>query len=207
MPHRSFLTRIEALHRRFDLSDKAVLEIGCFEGVHTAALCRFALTVTAVDARIENVVKTIVRTAMFGYRQVFACNVEDPEQASRLPDVDVVHHMGVLYHLADPIQHLRAVGGLARTVVMLDTHVALPEQATEAFESGGRKVRYHRVRESGRADVFSGVNPHSKWLLLDDIIELLQEAGLSVEAVERRMERNGARVLLYAIRKSRAQDS
>ncbi len=57
--------RIERFHDRFDLSDKRVLEIGCFEGVHTIALCRLAEQVTAVDARIENVVKTVVRCALF----------------------------------------------------------------------------------------------------------------------------------------------
>src|SRR3954462_9773665 len=41
------------LDERFKLSDKHVLEFGCFEGIHTVGLLRFASEVTAVDARIE----------------------------------------------------------------------------------------------------------------------------------------------------------
>ena len=60
--------RIVLFDERFDLSDKHVLEVGCFEGVHTIALSRRAQAVTAVDARVENVVKTVVRCAFFDER-------------------------------------------------------------------------------------------------------------------------------------------
>jgi len=194
--------RIVALHRRFDLSGRSVLEIGCFEGVHTAGLCGLARDVTAVDARVENVVKTIVRTALLGFHpRVFVCDVEKPEPFARLPEAEVVHHVGVLYHLADPVAHLAAIARRTRTVLMLDTHVAEPYEATERYETGGASFRYKRYREFGRADVFSGMSPKSKWLVLEDLVEVLRDGGLTgVEIVERRQERNGARVLLYASR-------
>ena len=70
--------RILLMDKYFQLSDKHVLEIGCFEGVHTAGLSMYAKHVTAVDARLENVVKTIVRSAMFGHAPtVFKWNVEE----------------------------------------------------------------------------------------------------------------------------------
>ena len=194
--------RIAALHRRFSLNDASVLEIGCFEGVHTAGLCGFAREVTAVDGRVENVVKTIVRTAMMGYRPtVLVCDVENEAQAARLPEVDVVHHVGVLYHLKDPVEHLAAIARRTRRVLMLDTHVADPGDADASLTSGGRTYRCRRYREFGHADVFSGMYEHSMWLLLDDLTAILASAGLSrAEIVERRDERNGARVLLYAAR-------
>jgi len=194
--------RIVALHRRFDLKDASVLEIGCFEGVHTAGLCGFAREVTAIDGRVENVVKTIVRTAMMGHHPaVFVCDVEDDAQAARLPEVDVVHHVGVLYHLKDPVAHLAAIARRTRRVLMLDTHFAQPEEATASLTSGGRTYRCRRYREYGHADVFSGMYEHSMWLMLDDLTAILAAAGLAnTEIVERRNERNGARVLLYAAR-------
>ena len=98
--------RIVRFDERFGLAGKTVLEIGCFEGLHTAALCERAGAVTAVDARIENVVKTIVRCAFMGHGPaVMLDDVDSPE--STLPQADVCHHVGVLYHLADPIAHLR----------------------------------------------------------------------------------------------------
>ena len=82
---------------------------------------------------------------------------------------------------------------------MLDTHYAHPEDATEEYEVAGERFRFRRYDEHGRADVFSGVRPTSKWLRLDDIERVLREAGFgTVEVVEKRDERNGPRVLLFA---------
>jgi len=53
--------RIRLLEARFDLKQMKVLELGCFEGIHTVALAERAAGVVAVDARIENVLKTMVR--------------------------------------------------------------------------------------------------------------------------------------------------
>ena len=194
--------RIVALDRKVGLSGASVLEIGCFEGVHTAGLCLFSPSVTAVDGRMENVVKTIVRTAMLGFHPtVFRCDVEDPAHSVLLPAVDVVHHVGVLYHLKDPVAHLRDIAGKTRRLLMLDTHVALPAEATATFTSGGASYRCRRYEEFGRADVFSGMYAHSIWLVLEDLVAILASSGLPViDIVERRDERNGTRVLLYAER-------
>ncbi|MGH3079745.1 MAG: class I SAM-dependent methyltransferase [Gaiellaceae bacterium] len=193
--------RIERFHARFDLSDKHVLEIGCFEGIHTIALCGLAERVTAVDARIENVVKTIVRCAFFElHPRVFVCDVEDPGDEDRLR-ADLCHHSGVLYHLDDPVGHLRRLGTWISRGLMLDTHYALDGDATETYEVDGDRFRYRRYREGGAADVFSGMRPTSKWLRLEDIVSELERAGFgTVEVVETREERNGPRVLLFAER-------
>lgn len=194
--------RIERFHDRFDLSDKRVLEIGCFEGVHTIALCRLAEQVTAVDARIENVVKTVVRCALFDERpRVFLCDVEDGVVEDDLMHADLCHHVGVLYHLTDPVSHLHAIGTWISRGLMLDTHYASSEDATEEYEVDGERFRYRRYEERGREDVFSGMRQHSKWLLLDDILAVLSAVGFdAVQVVETRNERNGPRVLLFAER-------
>jgi tRNA (mo5U34)-methyltransferase len=194
--------RIERFHERFDLSDKHVLEIGCFEGVHTIALCRLAERVTAVDARIENVVKTVVRCAFFDERpRVFPYDVEGGPGDDDLLHADLCHHVGVLYHLADPVSHLRRLGTWISHGLMLDTHYAREEEALDAYEADGERFRFRRYEEAGREDVFSGIRPHSRWLRLDDIVDVLRSAGFdTVDVVETRQERNGPRVLLFAER-------
>jgi tRNA (mo5U34)-methyltransferase len=179
-----------------------VLEIGCFEGVHTIALCRLAAGVTAVDARVENVVKTIVRCAFFdAWPRVLMYDVEDTAEEDHLLRADVCHHVGVLYHLADPVSHLRRLGTCISRGLMLDTHYAREEDVAEEYELDCERFRYRRYEEHGRADVFSSIRPHSKWLLLDDIMGALHSAGFDkVDIVERREERNGPRVLLFAER-------
>lgn len=194
--------RIERFHKRFDLGDKHVLEIGCFEGIHTIALCRLAESVTAVDARVENVVKTIVRCAFFDVQpRVFLYDVEEGEDDDELVRADLCHHVGVLYHLDDPIRHLRRLGTWISHGVMLDTHYTRDEDATDEYEVDGERFRFRRYRELGRGDVFSGIRPTSKWLRLHDITDVLNRAGFDgVEVVEKREERNGPRVLLFAER-------
>jgi hypothetical protein len=193
--------RILRFHERFDLADKHVLEIGCFEGVHTIALCRLAARVTAVDARVENVVKTMVRCALFdAWPHVLVHDVELPGRDGLL-QADLCHHVGVLYHLVDPVSHLRQLGAWISRGVMLDTHFADEAGATEEYAVGDERFRYRRYREHGVGDAFSGMQPHSKWLRLDDIVAVLGSAGFDrVEVVETREERNGRRALLFAER-------
>lgn len=192
--------RIVLLNERFDLSDKHVLEVGCFEGIHTIGLAGFARKVTGVDSRIENVVKTMARCGFFGlHPEVVKCDVEArPLDYARLA-ADVVHHVGVLYHLRDPVSHLLDLQNLARLGVMLDTHYAEEQEAADVYESVQGRFRYKKYQEGDRTDHFSGMYDHAKWLLLEDIVALLREGGFSeVEIVERRAERNGPRVLLLA---------
>jgi 2-polyprenyl-3-methyl-5-hydroxy-6-metoxy-1,4-benzoquinol methylase len=194
--------RIQLFHERFDLSDKHVLELGCFEGIHTIALCRLAERVTAVDARVENVVKTAVRCAFFDERpRVFVYDVESKDEDGGVLGADLCHHVGVLYHLQDPVAHLRRLGTWISCGLMLDTHYARDEESMDEYTVNGEQFRFRPYEEMGRNDAFSGMRPTSKWLRLDDIVTVLRDAGFdSVDVVETREERNGPRALLFAER-------
>jgi len=194
--------RILLFNDRFNLSKRLVLEIGCFEGIHTIGLSMYAKKVIAVDARIENVVKTIVRCSLFGYHPtVFKLDVDKRPLEEKLLAADVAYHVGVLYHLKDPVRHLLELGGFIRAGLLLDTHYALDEEAVHSYEVNLKPYRYKQYRESGYSDVFSGMYDHSKWLRLDDIVTILRIAGFEkVDILETRRERNGPRALLIAER-------
>lgn len=194
--------RIVALNERIPLKDLTVLEIGCFEGVHTAGLAQFAKHVKACDSRIENVVKTIVRCGMFQILpSVFVWDVEQQQPPGQDIGCDLLHHVGVLYHLHDPVAHLKAMLPKVSRAVMLDTHYAKPEHTNAGYVVDGKRYRYKHFREGGRAEPFSGMYEAAKWLLLEDVIGLLKEAGFSkVDVLEDRDERNGPRILILAER-------
>jgi hypothetical protein len=192
--------RHKLLDDRVPLATKKVLEIGCFEGIHTISLCRLAKDVVAIDSRIENVVKTMVRCSLFNEKPtVFKCDVEQWEVPDEWLKADVCHHIGVLYHLKDPVAHLQKLSGVIHDAVFLDTHIALPGDKLETYQVGGKTYSYKYYGEGGKKDVFSGMHDHAKWLLLDDLKGILSSAGFSkIEVLQERAERNGPRVLLLA---------
>lgn len=192
--------RIQVLNELIPLERRSVLEIGCFEGVHTIALMQFAKDVHAIDSRIENVVKTLVRTNLFGAKPtVSLCDIEDADQFGRLPVVDVLHHVGVLYHLKNPVSHLKMLAGKVVDGILLDTHYATPAMASSSYKAEGRSFACYEYAEGGRDEVFSGMYDHAKWLLLDDIKALLMEAGFTdIRVAADEQQRNGPRVTLYA---------
>jgi 2-polyprenyl-3-methyl-5-hydroxy-6-metoxy-1,4-benzoquinol methylase len=196
--------RILEMDRLFGLKNRSVLEVGCFEGIHTIGIAEYGAKVYAIDSRVENVVKTIVRTAMFGYMpQVFVCNLEDDSDVARLPAADFVHHVGVFYHLKDPVSHLLKLANNAKDGLLLDTHYASIEMTNSCYIVNGKEYRYFGYREKGRNEVFSGMYDHAKWLLLDDIKELLRQVGFSdIRISKDYQQRNGPRVTLFAARPS-----
>lgn len=188
----------------FSLTGRDVLELGCFEGIHTIGLLLLGAKVSAVDGRIENVLKTLARVWAYGME----CNVikwdfeEAPSQL--LPDRwDVLHHIGVLYHLSDPIAHLNAVVPRTTEAVLLDTHVAdSAEAATLEYVVDGAKVRYRRKPEPNAvSSPFAGMRDHAKYLVLEDLVEHLRAHGFrDTKVVSNRLERNGRRVTIWAFR-------
>jgi tRNA (mo5U34)-methyltransferase len=54
--------RITLLNQLIPLEGRTVLEIGCFEGIHTMGLLQYGPHVTALDLRPVNVLKTIARS-------------------------------------------------------------------------------------------------------------------------------------------------
>jgi hypothetical protein len=201
--------RTSILNNLCPLGDKSVLEVGCFEGIHTVGLCRAAAKVVAIDSRVENVIKTIVRTNMFGcYPKVMLCDLENvPTEMNAELACDVVHHIGVLYHLSDPVGHLHFLNSITSESIFLDTHVAPQTAKPMTYESHGKTYRYHYFNESGYADAFSGMKDHSKWLFEEDLFGACRDAGFQyTEKIEHRDERNGPRILMYASKKPIAKN-
>jgi hypothetical protein len=160
-------------------------------------LCQFGADVVAVDARIENVVKTIVRANLFEHRPDVRCiEVDSVAGIERLPEVDIVHHVGVLYHLVDPVTHLRGLARVTRQAMMRDIHISRDRENAHSYEAEGERWSFELNREGGRNDVFSGMGSDANWLTLTTLERALRKAGFAINrTIELRNERNGPRVL------------
>ncbi len=196
--------RQAAFNAAFELQGRHVLEVGCFEGIHSIGLMLLGATVTAIDGRIENVLKTLARVWAYGMTcDVAQWNIEEGPSSFLPEQWDVLHHIGVLYHLSDPVGHLNTVLPRTTSGVLLDTHVAdSADLATLRYEVGGASFRYRRKPEPHAAhSPFAGMCDHAKYLVLEDLVEHLRSHGFNdVKVVSNCLERNGRRVTVWAFR-------
>ena len=197
-------SRQSLFDKTFPLAGRHVMEIGCFEGIHTLGLLLLGARVTAVDGRIENVVKTLARLWAYGRScEVALWNVEG-EPPPVLPQAwEVLHHIGVLYHLSNPVEHLNQVLPRTGAGVLLDTHVASDElEASKSYVVDGAAYRFrHKPEPYADSSPFAGMRDHAKYLLLEDLVRLFAAHGFGdIRIVSDRDERNGRRVTLWAFR-------
>lgn len=190
--------RIVRLDQLVGLANKKILEVGCFEGIHTVGLRMFAEYVTAIDVRPANVLKTLARLAYHGtYAKVFQMNAE--ELNADFGVFDVVFHCGVLYHLLNPIEQLIAIGKIASQYLYLDTHIAGNEKNMEIRTHDGLTYSGAYHGEGGWHDPFSGKDARAFWLTYESLALGLRLAGFgNVEILQERSERNGPRVAILA---------
>jgi 2-polyprenyl-3-methyl-5-hydroxy-6-metoxy-1,4-benzoquinol methylase len=198
-------SRLMAFNRKLPLKGLHVLEAGCFEGIHTIGCVALGARVTAFDGRIENVVKTMAR--IWAYKlscNLFLWNAEKSPPPDLPSSWDVLHHIGVLYHLSNPVQHLEILLPRTRLGVLLDSHVASRDSNTlEEMQVRGRTYRYARYAEVHRdVSPFAGLENHAKWLHLDDLLDLLSRHGFAdAKVVAEKTERNGRRVTIFCFRR------
>ena len=186
--------RVTTLLKHVPVAGRRVLEPGCLEGVMTCALCAAGADVTSFDVRPSCVIKTFARCLAFGFRPRLL--LHDARQISELGTrnsglwdsefhtphsefpFDIVFHSGTFYHLANPVEHLRALAKLA-PVVFLDTHTATPCPRLDTVDGyqGMWSV------EHGWNDEWSGVEARSFWLAKAELRRLIAECGFEYEVL------------------------
>jgi tRNA (mo5U34)-methyltransferase len=187
--------------------NSTVLEVGCFEGHYAATLAMRCKHVYAFDSRMENVLKTLVRTWSLGLdKNVVAdvLNIEDSKvsefyQKYGVENFDLIYHRGVLYHLSDPVSHLADIAPIC-SALYLNTQYAADEQAQDTFASPHGTFHVFHYREKGVDFApFAGMVPMARWLRKDELLGLLERLGFqSISVISDVDERNGKRIALIA---------
>lgn len=195
--------RVEAVRARLG-EGLRVLEVGACEAQHTVLLAPFCREVVAIEVRPKNVVGALIRQLVNGVRNVQNLVMDVRDVPVESGPFDLVFHVGVLYHLPNPVEHLYQIGRLGASALLLDTHYA-----TDALEKfplrtichDGESYRARIYREKGWADAFSGVEGSSAWLYREDLLALVAGIGLPrIEILRDEQERNGPRIGLLARR-------
>ncbi|MDX2034830.1 MAG: DUF1698 domain-containing protein [Blastocatellia bacterium] len=104
-----------------DLSERSMLDIGCWDGFYSFESERRGARVTSVDCwRPENFFRAraaLKSSAVFHELSVYDVTKE------RLGTFDLVFFLGVLYHLRHPLLALEQVCEVTRDLAIIETHV------------------------------------------------------------------------------------
>jgi tRNA (mo5U34)-methyltransferase len=196
--------RVEAVRERFG-EGLRVLEIGACEAQHTVLLAPFCREVVALEVRPKNVAGALIRQLVNEVTNVRNVVMDVRDVTAAMGRFDLVFHVGVLYHLMNPVEHLIQIGRLDTSALLLDTHYAttdLKKFPDRKIVQDGVTWRTKLYRERGWSDAFSGVEAESAWLYRDDLLSLISAIGFpQIEILRDEVERNGPRIGLLARRR------
>lgn len=100
------------------------LDIGCHEGFYSLAMARLGMTVTAVDARDENLTRARFVASAMGIPGIEYRTGRVETLADDLGRTfDLTLFLGVLYHVEDPMRCLRQVAAVTREMCVIETQV------------------------------------------------------------------------------------
>jgi len=194
--------RIRILIERLQPTQKHILELGSCEGVHTVQLAAHCRRIVGVEARPSNVLCSLVRLWAHGVTNATVVLRRVEELDEQFGRFDILCHIGVLYHLQNPVEHLFKIRRLADTL-FLDTHYWRDAPGRRADVSyGGKRYAASLYRERrNRMDAFAGMDRDARWLERGALLSVLSDAGYtSIEIVDDRLECYGPRITIIATR-------
>jgi hypothetical protein len=154
-------------HLRFlpDLTGKTVIEFGPLEGSHTIALAQAAERVLVYELRPSNLCRTFLNCIKHNLRNVdyYLADVNEVT----LPKVDLLYHSGVLYHLGDPISHLKKIYGVA-DLYLFDTHVYNMDDDLHGYEQYGSWFKFEDLLSTLNSIGYRNICVHRDYYLNSD---------------------------------------
>ena len=197
---------------------KSILELGPFEGYHTASLeWAGAASVTSVEASRTAYLKCLVVKELLGLNAKLLYGDVNAYLASTTDRFDIGWASGILYHQVDPIGFLEAIAAHADTL-FLHSHFFDSEavsgmagkdrfrpQLDELRSWHGRDICLHRYeyeQDTSQGTFAGGPNSYANWLELPDIEFILQELGMGTltYGILDRVNPNGPGFFLIATR-------
>ncbi len=171
--------RIEKLAQRFGSDLDSILELGPCEGYFTVQLAKLCKRLVSVEARPKNIVCTMIRAFLYELRNVEIQLKDVRELDDSFGRFDVLFHSGVLYHLANPVEHLFQIRHLSDRIY-LETHYLSDDDVRfprADIHYQGKCYRAVQWTELDLKDVWAGLQSTSRILYLDSLMELLRDVG------------------------------
>ena len=173
----SYFGPIDKLNEVFPLAGKTVIEFGPFDGCQTAGLVNSGVkSLTCIEARAENAIKTMVARYVFGWNNVELV-MDDFHNADQLKYgmYDLAFAHGVYYHSIAPFLFLENLMSLSNTIFLggFCATENLPEGNYETLEYGGQTYRVKMYQEG--QNFTAGVNTKGYFFHKEDLMRFFQE--------------------------------
>jgi len=204
--------RLDAAEERLGgFEGKSILELGPFEGYHTAMLeARGAAHITAIEANTRSFLKCLITKEVMGLTRtsVMLGNFVDFMRESD-ERFDILIASGVLYHLPHPDEALALMSRVSSRL-FIQTHyydpgpIAKSHFANQFTEIPGQgadgKLTYHRMEYQDRDSPLynGGVNAYTHWLTRHDMLGLLEGLGFEIDIVFEETDNPNGPVLSFS---------
>ena len=181
-----FFGPLDQLDAIFPLKGKSVIEFGPMDGYQTAGLLKLgAASVSCIEARPENVLKTIAASQAFGWNNVRLI-MDDFHNADhwKYGTFDLAFAHGVYYHSLCPFLFLENLLSLSSNVFVGGFC------ATDALPGGDFFTLVHN-NESYRVKPYretlgfftAGVNPYGYYFHGDDLLEFFRRRDCEITLI------------------------
>ena len=160
---------------------RSVLELGCLEGGHTAAIARGldAQRIVGIEGRPANADRARLVMRTLGLSNVEICQADlETLDLGTLGRFDAVFNCGLLYHLPRPWELLGRIAEVTGGMY-LSTHYCRDEQVN-AEVNGYSGLSYG---EYGPDEPLSGLSEQSFWPTRASLLAMLRDAGFGKCAV------------------------
>lgn len=156
------------------MSGKSVVDLGCLEGGFTLAFAAYGASQSlGIEAREISVQRCELARTMLGLDNAEFVIADIKDELLVRGTFDVVFAAGILYHVADPAALLESMRRACSGFVLIDTHIAHPDEASHGCSDvvtndfGGRSYTGRWFSEYG-ADVSEGDKENLLWAAHSD---------------------------------------
>ena len=173
---------LRALDRLLPIAGRRVIEFGPLDGYQTAALVNLgAASVTCIEARPQNVLKTLAAKTAFGWRNVEVITDDFHNvHAANYGAYDLAVAHGVYYHSAAPFVFFENLFSLASSI-FFGGFIAtddFPETAYVFLEHRGE--RYQAKPHADGYGIDQGINPTAFYFTADALRLLFARSGYEI---------------------------
>lgn len=177
-----------------DLTNKTVLDLGCFEGAHTYQFEKKNAIVTGIESNTHLFLKCLINKNTLNMKSKFLLGDITKYMTEYLKTgkkYDLVWCCGILYHLPNPIECLSLISKISKSFYIWTLYVTKnseeiwnPINKMKMSFDNEQYFGYKYVYPNRYDREYAGANPYCIRISLDTIVKFCKKFGFSVKKLK-----------------------